>query len=192
MAINFAIPDISDAVIDRSTGLMNDAWYRFFEEFERQTHVNVSDLGGVSEVIGGIQTELTHVDGDISVIKEKLSVSGIFGFAWDRPINSFPNGGGVIRHVDAGIPWVVSSAPATGGHRGWIDGTAPTADTTFTIKVGAVTVGTFTFANGALEATYTIANDYSVGDDDTVTIVAPANLHGMTGTVYGTLLGERS
>jgi len=34
----FAIPDISDPVIDRSTGYMNDQWYRFFEVFDFQAH----------------------------------------------------------------------------------------------------------------------------------------------------------
>jgi hypothetical protein len=191
VAINFAIPDISDPVIDRSTGMMNEAWYRFFEEFERQTHQTVTDVTGNVTTIENIETELEHVEGDITVIKERLSDVSTFGFAWDRPIDSFPSGGGVIRHCDAGIPWVVQSSPAVGGHRGWIDGTAPSADVTFTIKVQGVSIGTFTFASGQLEATYTIANNYSVLEDDTVTIEAPANLHGMLGTVYGTLLGER-
>lgn len=178
MAIAFGIPDISDPVVDRSTGFMNEAWYRFFEEWERQTHTSVTDF--------------SSLEAEIATLEGQLANLSTFGFAWDRPVVSFPSLGGVIRHCDAGIAWTVLYAPTNGGHRAWIDGTAPAADVTFTVKVAGVDSGTFTFAAGQLEATYNIYKDTPVGNDDTVTIEAPANLHGITGTIYGTLLGARA
>lgn len=33
--LDFSVPDISDPVIDRSTGMMTESWYRVFELFEQ-------------------------------------------------------------------------------------------------------------------------------------------------------------
>lgn len=113
-----------------------------------------------------------------------------FGFSYDRPINSITPSA-PIRDVVAGVAWTLLAAPGFGSHQAWIDGVGPSGTTTFTIKVAGVTVGTFSFAAGATSATFSISADAPVGASDTVTLVAPASLNGMTGTIYGTVLGQR-
>jgi hypothetical protein len=113
-----------------------------------------------------------------------------FGFAYDRPIASITLSQ-PIRYVDAGIPWTILSAPSFGAHQARIDGVAPSSSTTFNIQVNAVTIGHFTFGAASLTGVFTIAADAPVTINQTVTIVAPSNLNGMTGTIYGTILGRR-
>lgn len=113
-----------------------------------------------------------------------------FGFAYDRPIGSILTGK-PIRNVDAGVPWTILAAPSFGSHQARIDGLGPTSSTTFLIQVNAVTIGSFNFGASAITGVFTIATDAPVSINQTVTIVAPANLNGMSGTMYGTILGRR-
>lgn len=126
--------------------------------------------------------------GDVGQVQD---VAQSFGFAYDRPISSITPSA-PIRDVDAGVAWTILAAPDFGSHQARIDGVGPTVATTFTIKVAGVTVGTFTFAIAAVSATFTIAADAPVAVNDTVTIVAPASLNGMSGVLYGTILGKRT
>jgi hypothetical protein len=126
-----------------------------------------------------------------SDVGQAVSAAQNFGFAYDRPINSITPSA-ALRDVDAGVAWTILAAPTFGSHQARIDGAGPTVATTFLIKVAGVTVGSFTFAIGATSATFTIAADAPVAVNETVTIVAPASLNGMTGTLYGTVLGQRT
>jgi hypothetical protein len=114
-----------------------------------------------------------------------------FGFAWDRPINSITPATS-IREVDAGVAWTISAAPDFGSHQMRTDGAGPSGSTVFLIQVAGITIGTMTFAIAATSATFSIAADAPVAVNDTVTIVAPASLNGMTGNLYGTILGQRT
>jgi len=114
-----------------------------------------------------------------------------FGFAWDRPIASITPSVS-LREVDAGVAWVIASAPDFGSHQMKTDGAGPSSSTVFLIQVAGVTIGTATFAIAATSATFSIAADAPVAVGDTVTIVAPASLNGMTGNLYGTILGNRT
>lgn len=124
-------------------------------------------------------------------VGQAMDSAASFGFAYDRPISSITPSV-ALRDVDAGVAWTISAAPLFGSHQARIDGAGPTVSTTFTIKVAGAAVGTFTFAIGAVSATFTIAADAPVGINETVTIVAPASLNGMSGTLYGTVLGKRT
>lgn len=124
-------------------------------------------------------------------VGQALTSAATFGFAYDRPISTITPSV-ALRDVDAGVAWTILAAPSFGAHQARIDGAGPTVATTFTIKVAGVAIGTFTFAIGAVSATFTIAADAPVAINDTVTIVAPASLNGMTGTLYGTILGNRT
>lgn len=127
----------------------------------------------------------------VSDVGRVESIASSFGFAYDRPINSITPST-ALREVDAGVAWTILAAPDFGAHQARIDGAGPGSDTTFLIKVGGVTIGSFTFTTGTTSATFSIAADAPVGINVTVTIVAPASLNGMTGTLYGTILGNRT
>jgi hypothetical protein len=68
---------------------------------------------------------------------------------------------------------------------------APSADTTFSIEVNGVVVGSVTVANGAFTGTFTMAADHAVSSGTVVRIISPATLHGMTGVLTGSLAGVR-
>lgn len=113
-----------------------------------------------------------------------------FGFAYDRPISSITLSQ-PVRNVDAGVPWTILASPTFGSHQARIDGVGPGSTTTFLIQVNAITVGSFAFGAGQTTGTFTIASDAPVTINQTVTIVAPSSLNGMSGTLYGTILGRR-
>jgi hypothetical protein len=59
--INFVLPDISEPVIDRRTGLMDEGWYRFFEEFVRQQDIATGTIDTNVTTIGDVQTALAEI-----------------------------------------------------------------------------------------------------------------------------------
>jgi hypothetical protein len=69
---------------------------------------------------------------------------------------------------------------------------APAAQTDFDLQSPVGTsIGTMRFAASALTATFIKASGSSIPLGQPVTIIAPANLNGLTGTVYGSLKGTR-
>jgi hypothetical protein len=71
MAIIFTVPDISEPLFDRSSGLLTDIWYRFFEEFERQMHETVTNVGGQDDNITLLLDFKTHTEADLDAIRKR-------------------------------------------------------------------------------------------------------------------------
>lgn len=76
------------------------------------------------------------------------------------------------------FPRAVSFPAGMTGSRG-VCGTAPSADTVFSLRKGGVEFGTMTLANGATTATFAAASATSFAAGEVLTIVAPANLNGL-------------
>lgn len=88
LKVDFNLPDISTPLVDRPTGLMAPEWYRFFEEFARQSdkivpvvQSNIDGITGVSDQITALDAALvaTQVDvatntGDITALTVDIMV----------------------------------------------------------------------------------------------------------------------
>lgn len=97
MANFFGIPNISDQLVDRSTGLISEDWYRFFETWEAQTHTTVSKVTVNDGTIAGLQVNVTHLTGQITAVNEHVADLGNSqfianagltggGFLYDAPL----------------------------------------------------------------------------------------------------------
>lgn len=116
-----------------------------------------------------------------------------FGFAFQKGslVASKP-----IAFFDTPIAWTIpSGAPNSQGTIGDNDtatATAPSAQTDFDIQspVGS-SIGTMRFASSSLTATFIMASSHAIPIGQPVAIIAPANLNGITGTLYGSIKGTR-
>lgn len=63
MPLNFTVPDISDPVIDRSTGMMTESWYRVFELFEQIVASNDENLVTTIITVGNHTGQLAAIEG---------------------------------------------------------------------------------------------------------------------------------
>lgn len=89
------------------------------------------------------------------------------------------------------LPQNLPDCQATIGDSGTDTATAPSAQTDFDIQVGGASVGTMRFAASSLTATFIMASDTSVALGVVTKIVAPSNLNGMAGCLFGTIKGKR-
>lgn len=114
-----------------------------------------------------------------------------FGFAFQRTISSI-EASSRFAFFDTPVEWTIPSGYANS--QASIVGnttTAPTASTTFDVQYPVGTsIGTFNFAASALTATFSGAGAV-IPAGAIVTIVAPANLNGMAGTLTLTIAGTK-
>lgn len=101
-----------------------------------------------------------------------------------------------IGYFDSPIAWTIPSAATdsqgTIGDSDTASAGAPTAQTDFDIQSPPGTsIGTMRFGASSLTATFIKASSSSIPLGQPVVIVAPANLNGLTGAVYGSIKGVR-
>jgi hypothetical protein len=111
-----------------------------------------------------------------------------YGFSFDRELTTIPTDL-VVRRFTTKEPWTIPTSLT--GSVVKITGTAPSAQTDFDLQVAGVSAGTIRFAASATTATFIKAAPSSVAALGVTTIVAPASLNGMTGTIYGEIGGTR-
>lgn len=121
-------------------------------------------------------------------------IGSAFGFAfmWPNPTASKP-----VAFFDTPLAWSIPAGMAdcqgTIGDSDTAGATAPTAQTDFDIQSPAGTsIGTMRFASGSLTATFIMAATHAIPLGQPVTIIAPASLNGLAGTVYGSIKGSRT
>lgn len=112
VALNIGIPDISDPVIDRSTGYMTAAWYRFFEEFARQAGVATETIDTNVNTIGEVQTALAGITAINIVAGNGLDGGGLL------------DGGPVQLDAKQDTGWTVGTGAASKGAFAAYAGTA--------------------------------------------------------------------
>jgi hypothetical protein len=114
--------------------------------------------------------------------------SQIFGFGLDKDLSSGTLSAAFVEFV-SGIAW---SIPAGMGNCSIKNtGTAPSAQTDFDLQVAGVSVGTIRFASSANVATFIKASNSAVASGVTTQIVLPSTLNGMTGRLFGSIVGTR-
>lgn len=116
-----------------------------------------------------------------------------FGFAFMKPdpVASKP-----VAFFDTPVAWSVPSGLSDSqGNIGDSDNntaTAPSAQTDFDIQSPPGTsIGTMRFAASSLTATFIKASNTSIPLGQVIVIVAPSNLNGLKGTLYGSIKGTR-
>lgn len=115
------------------------------------------------------------------------TTQGPFGFSYSGKIAGITVSTEVVG-FDPGLAWnmPISLTNSQGNVTG-----APTAQTDFDIRVAGVSVGTMRFASGSTTATFIKAAASSIALGVRTSVVAPANLNGMTGMLDFTILGSK-
>lgn len=137
----------------------------------------------------GASTETAGID----VTTNAILTGQSYGFAWQWPD---PVADDIIASFDTPVAWEMPAGLAdsqgTIGASNASAATAPSAQTDFDIQSPAgSSVGTMRFAASSLTATFIMASPTSVPIGQPVIIVAPANLNGMAGTLFGSIKGTR-
>lgn len=114
-----------------------------------------------------------------------------FAFQWPEPTGSKP-----IAYFDSPIAWnMPSGIPNSQGSIGDSpsnNAVAPSAQTDFDIQSPPGTsIGTMRFAASSLTATFIFATAQAIPLGQAVAIVAPSNLNGLKGMVYGSIRGTK-
>lgn len=129
----------------------------------------------------------------VNVTPTQASYPQPFGFAFSRedPVVSKP-----IAFFDSPVAWSIKSglpnSQGTIGESSTSSASAPSATTDFDIQSPPGTsIGTMRVASGSLTATFIAASDVSIPLGQTMAIIAPSNLNGLQGTIYGSIKGER-
>lgn len=73
MAIIFTVPDIAEPLFDRSSGLMTDIWYRFFEEFERQMRASMTSINSHDADITLLLDFKAHTEADLDAMRKRTA-----------------------------------------------------------------------------------------------------------------------
>ena len=141
-----------------------------------------------SNVIG----EGGHTSG-INLTSSATGTGQPFGFAFSWPS---PQVNKAIAWFDTPVGWTIpASLTDSQGNitdSPTVTAAAPTAQTDFDIQSPPGTsIGTMRFAASSLTATFIKAASSSIPVGQPVIIVAPANLNGLTGLVYGSIKGTR-
>lgn len=116
-----------------------------------------------------------------------------FGFAFSQgdPVISKP-----IAYFDSPLAWTMpinlTDSQGSLGNSTTQVAVAPSAQTDFDIQSPpGSSVGTMRFAASAVVATFIKAASSSIPLGQAVAIIAPANLNGMKGKIYGSIIGTR-
>lgn len=116
-----------------------------------------------------------------------------YGFAFTQgdPVASKP-----LAYFESAIAWTIPSGAtnsvATIGDSLQNPANAPSAQTDFDIQSPPGTsIGTMRFAASSLTATFIMAASHAIPAAQAVEIVAPSNLNGLKGKIYGSMYGTR-
>lgn len=118
------------------------------------------------------------------------ALAGPFGFGFDKDVGVAAPSAPFMEFASQ-IQFTLTAGLGNSVVKLTAAGTAPTATTVFDLQIGGVSVGSITFATGARVATLAMASDHTVAPGTTVQIVAPASLNGMTGRLFGSIVGVR-
>ncbi len=114
-----------------------------------------------------------------------------FAFQWPDPVVSKP-----IVYFDTPLSWTIptslTDSQGSIGDSPTVVAGAPSAQTDFDIQSPPGTsIGTMRFAASSLTAVFIKASSSTIPVGQPVAIIAPANLNGMTGMIYGSIRGTR-
>lgn len=114
-----------------------------------------------------------------------------FAFEWPNPTVSKP-----IAYFKSPLAWAIpigaTDSQGAIGDSDTATAAAPSAQTDFDIQSPpGSSIGTMRFAASSLTATFIMGAGHSIALAQGVEIVAPSNLNGLAGMVYGTLKGTR-
>ncbi len=136
----------------------------------------------------GLSTNTSGLD-----ITSSSGAPSLFGFAFSQgdPVISKP-----IAQFDTPVPWSMpvslTDSQGTIGDSQTATASAPSANTDFDIQSPpGVSVGTMRFAASSLTATFIMASQVDVPLGESTIIMAPANLNGITGKIYGSIKGTK-
>lgn len=164
--------------------------------------------GAATEYTDASVTELqayTYFLRAVNIIGASVETAGInltptastaptpFGFGFTKP---GPVASKIVASFDSPLAWAMpaglAGSQATIINSDTATATAPSAETNFDIQSPpGVSVGTMRFAASSLTATYIMASTTAVPLGQLTTIVAPANLNGIVGTITGSILGTK-
>ncbi len=111
-----------------------------------------------------------------------------FGFGFERDL-SFGILGASFIESTVNFNWTMPTGLPESEIK--ITGTGPSSQTDLDLQVNGVSVGTIRFAISATSATFIKGSPSSVPAGQTSSIVLPANLNGMTGRLYGSVVGTQ-
>lgn len=114
-----------------------------------------------------------------------------FAFTWPDPVEDKP-----IAYFDSPIEWKIAiglpNSQGTIGDSVVSDATPPSGNTDFDIQSPpGSSIGTMRFATASLTATFIMGSNHTIPLGQPVAIIAPSNLNGLAGTIYGSILGKR-
>jgi hypothetical protein len=113
-----------------------------------------------------------------------------FGVLFSKGDISTMTLGATMGRAPSPVNWRI---PITAGRSWGVVGTAPGADTVFTLAIDGNPVGTATWHTGQTTAVCAMtANTYLRGQVDYLDLVAPTNLNGMKGPFGLAVVGDRS
>jgi hypothetical protein len=115
---------------------------------------------------------------------------GLWGFAFEKDVLSSVTGVALVD-FSSEVAWTIKAGMALASIRLSDDGTAPTAQTDWDLQVNGVSVGTVRFAASGTVATFIKAADTAVAANVKVQLYPPSSLNGMTGRIYGSIVGPR-
>lgn len=144
----------------------------------------------VDALVPGTGTSITD-NGDGTITIGQAANSQPFGFAFQKSISGITVST-AFAFFDTPLAWTMpASLTDSQGTIGGTGATAPSAQTDFDIQVSGVSVGTMRFAASSLTATFIKASSTAVSLGAVTSIVAPSNLNGMAGTLFGSIKGTR-
>jgi hypothetical protein len=114
----------------------------------------------------------------------------LWGFAFEKDL-AVATTGVALADFSSAVAWTLPASLPLCTVRLSDDGTAPSAQTDFDLRVDGVSVGTIRFAAGVKIASFIKASDTAVAAGGKVQIFPPSNLNGMTGRLYGSIVGQR-
>jgi len=117
-----------------------------------------------------------------------VSGTAPYGFGFDKDLGSGTLGADFCEFA-SGVAWTMPASLPDATVKN--TGTAPSAQTDFDLQVNGVSVGTIRFAASSNVATFIKASSTAVAADQTAKIVLPASLNGMTGRLFGSIVGYR-
>jgi hypothetical protein len=112
----------------------------------------------------------------------------LFGFGFERDLTSGTLGQSFLD-FSSKISWLIPAGIPNGSVK--TTGVGPSIQTDFDLQVASISVGTISFAASATEATLIASANIYIASDVTINIVIPASLNGMTGRLFGSIVGTQ-
>lgn len=186
-----------------ATSWFSNLWQRTMQAIEGQINSLVSVLNGTTPFTGlnvnGVTVttlgnaatrDVGTTAGTVAAGDDSRIVHPPFGFGFDKDLAASTPSQPFLEFVTE-IPYTLAAGLSTSIVKLSAAGTPPTATTVFDLQIGGVSVGSITFAAASFIATLSMAASHAVTAATTVQIVAPAALNGMTGRLYGSIVGVR-